>query len=235
MAWHYERIGKSHETGRGVISPAFPKGFKRPRHRRTDRDDATSAHMTGRNGLGGGDWNFAPFSMDGMIGDRISSDRPKSIETDMKRNFGPIETRQPEGRDKIGREVHARRGCCCGARHSRIKGLVPSWVFREAPDIRRNREFPVGLKTLIRFFSEPNQQLTAAEISLDRCRRGPSSWHAGTKFDQVPAPETLSRLRECAPFAVVTSPKEENFNRAPGPETDAMKPRRNHSAVIDHK
>src|SRR5215216_5532535 len=89
MPWHNERSGKPGETGRVVVSPAFPERFKGPRHRCPDCDDATSSTTACRNCLCRGNRHFAPLLVNMVIGDPLCSHWAKRIQSDVERNLSP--------------------------------------------------------------------------------------------------------------------------------------------------
>src|SRR5215218_7275515 len=105
MAWHDERFGITRESNRVVVLPRVSERFEGSRYRCPDCDDPISPAATCRNCLCSGDWHFAPFFVNEMVGDSFCSDRPKRIQPHMKRNLGPRKASLLQVTDEIGREV----------------------------------------------------------------------------------------------------------------------------------
>src|SRR5215213_7751169 len=167
MPRYDECLGKPGVAGRGVVTPEIAERFERSRDRCAHRDNATSSAPTCHDCLRRSGRHIAPLLMYVMVGDPIGSDRSKRIQSDMERDLRPAKTPSPELLDQFGREVHAGRRRGGRPRLSRINGLVPGSVLRDAPDIRRNWELSVGLEPLVCVSGEAKQQLTFADVIFD--------------------------------------------------------------------
>jgi hypothetical protein len=84
-------------------------------------------------------------------------------------------------------------------------------------------------------FTEPNDELSLTVVVLNNCPGGIYASAAGSKFNQITALETLRRLGECGPRAVISPPEQENLDLTAAPESNPPKSRWNHLAVICHE